>query len=226
MEVENFKSENVKSDLKQDDKMLSFEERVLGKLRRAAVLDISDLEDSNLPGLEETHERNKVVLDTRCTKDSVQRFKTIPMTMEEAMKDDAFRGATKYGIIIPVDVDSEVFYSPRRKREKEAGTTGSPKKRPHLLDEKSVLLDTPQSDVTPDPKDDDVESSEEPEEGEEFITVNSRKGRRKSSGALGKLQTDMKFTTTSGSKRQTRNSNRWEIPDDGSDSDFQKAESA
>ena len=94
------------------------------------------------------------------------------MTMEEAMKDDVFRGATKseldvlykYGVIIPVDVDNEVFYSPRREGEKEIGITGSPKKSSHLLDKKLVLLNTPQSDITPDPTDDDIEPPKEPEE--------------------------------------------------------------
>ena len=156
------------------------------------------------------------------------------MTMEEAMKDDTFRGATKleldvlykYGVIIPVETDTKLCDSHRREQEKEVGITRSPKKRPHLLDEKSVLLVTPQSDVTPDPTDDDVEPPKEPQGDEEFITVPTKKGRRKSSGALGKIQTDMKFPPTDGNNRRTRNSNRWEIPDDESDSDFQKAESA
>ena len=129
------------------------------------------------------HRRKKVELDTGCNVDSIQRFKTIPMTMEEAMKDNAFRGAIKseldvlikYGVIIPVDSDDKVYNSPRQGGQgNEAGTTGSPKKRPHLLDKKSVLLNTPQSDVTPDPTDDDIEPPKEPEEGEEFITVDAR----------------------------------------------------
>ena len=87
------------------------------------------------------------------------------MTMEEAMKDDVFRGATKfqlevlykYGAIIPVENNYKGDDSPSREHEKEVEITGSPKKRPHLLDEKSVLLNTPQSDLTPDPDDDEVE---------------------------------------------------------------------
>ena len=97
---------------------------MLGKLRRAAVLDISDSEDSNLPGLEETHAQNKVVLDTGCTKDSIRRFRKILMTMEEAMKDDVFRGATKlelkvlykYGIIIPVKTDHKIHQEEDKER--------------------------------------------------------------------------------------------------------------
>ena len=235
VEIENFKSEDVKSDLKQGDKMLGFEERVLGNLRHAAVLlDILDSEDLNIPGLEEMHGRNKVELDTGCTKGSTQGLKMIPITMEEAMKDDAFRGATKSeldilyknGVIIPVETNNKLCKSPRRDHDEEVEITGSPKKRPHLLDEKSVLLNTPQSDVTPDPTDDDIEPPKRNKEGEEFITVNTKKGPRKSSGALGKIQTDMKFPMIDGNKRRTRNSNRWEIPDeDESDSDFHKAES-
>ena len=106
------------------------------------------------------------------------------------MKEDVFRGATKlelkvlykYGIIIPVKTNDKECDSPRREQEKEAEITSSPKKRPHLQDEKSDLLNTPQSDITPDPEDNNVEPPKEPE-GEAFVKV-TKKDRRKSSGAL------------------------------------------
>ena len=69
---------SIRAVSKQESKVLSFEERVLGKLRRAAVLDISDSEDSNLPGLEDTQGLNKVVLDTKVTKTvskDIRRFR-------------------------------------------------------------------------------------------------------------------------------------------------------
>ena len=59
VEDKNFKLETVKSDLKQEDKMLSLEERVTRRLRCAAVLDISDSEDADIPGLEDVHGRKK-----------------------------------------------------------------------------------------------------------------------------------------------------------------------
>ena len=132
----------------------------------------------------------------------------------------------KYGVIIPVNSDDKLCDLPRRDKEKEDGITGSPKKRPYLLDKKSILMNTPKSDITPDPKDDNIKPPKEPEEGE-FITVTNKKGWCKSSaGALGKIQTDMKFPRTDGNKRQTRNSKRLEGTNVESDLDFHKAESA
>ena len=183
VEPKNLKLESVKFDLKQEDKMLSFEEHITRKLRCTAVLSISDSEDSDIPVLEEVSGHKEIKTKTLTNVGGTQGLKTIPLTMEEAMKDDTFRGATKmelevllkYGVTIPTSSDDKLCDSPRGDGEKDNGIIGSPKKQACLLDEKSVLLNTPQSDVTPDPKDNDIEPPKDLEE-EEFITVTNRKG--------------------------------------------------
>ena len=95
-----------------------------------------------MPVLEDLIERKKVKSETLATADGTQRLKTIPVTMEEAMKDDTFRGATKaeldtlikYGVIIGVNSDNNLCNLPRRDGEKDDGIIGSPKKQPCLLD--------------------------------------------------------------------------------------------
>ena len=63
--------------------MLSFEERVRRRQRRAAVLDILDSEDSNIPVLEDAHGRKKDESKTRDITGGTQGLKTIPMTMKK-----------------------------------------------------------------------------------------------------------------------------------------------
>mgnify|MGYP005864920899 CR=1 FL=1 len=141
MGIENAKTDNVKYDLKQEGKMLSFEERVLGKLQRAAVLEISDSEDSNLPGLEELHKRKKDDSKTQDTAGGTQGLKTIPMTMEEAMKDDVFRGAMEMELNSSCELGTQTIQSNKKShrhpqetglyRGQEVGLTGYTQVRRH-----------------------------------------------------------------------------------------------
>ena len=140
-------------------------------------------------------------------------------------------GLIKYGVIVPTKSDDMYWDSSGRDGGRDVGVTGSPKKRPSLLEKKSVLMNTPQSDMTSDPKDEEIDppkdgSTDEDPEDEEFITVTNKKGRHNSSGSLAKLRTDMKFPATDVNKRKTRNSMKLESTDVELDSDFHKAESA